>query len=54
MHYNRTNKHRYEYLWADTNTKKNVSLCAHDYIESLFTYADDVLNDDQIFPDEGN
>jgi MOB kinase activator 1 len=41
---------KYEYHWADVTTQKPLKLSAPDYVDRLFTWIEDQLNDERIFP----
>ena len=41
---------KYEYLWADTKTKKPQKVSAPKYVDLLMTWIEDQLNDEKIFP----
>lgn len=41
---------KYEYHWADVTTQKPLKLSAPAYVDRLFTWIEDQLNDERIFP----
>jgi len=41
---------KYEYHWADATTQKPLKLSAPAYVDRLFTWIEDQLNDEKIFP----
>ena len=44
---------KYEYLWADgTTIKKPISCSAPRYVDYLFTWVQNLLDDERIFPTE--
>ena len=41
---------KFEYLWADNNSKKPIKCSAPAYVDYLMTWAQDQIDDDAIFP----
>ena len=41
---------KFEYLWADNNTKKPIKCSAPAYVDYLMSWAQDQIDDDSIFP----
>jgi len=41
---------KYEYLWADTKTKKPRKVTAPEYVDLLMTWIEEQLNNEKVFP----
>lgn len=41
---------KYEYLWADKDTKKPIRVSAPEYVDRLMTWVQDILDNEAIFP----
>ena len=41
---------KYEYLWADEQTKKPIKLSAPEYIDRLMSWVQAILDDEKMFP----
>ena len=41
---------KFEYLWADNNSKKPIKCSAPAYVDYLMSWVQDQIDDDSIFP----